>query len=86
MCPGLFLNKVAGWKPATSSNRDSGAGAFLWVLRNSWEELFYKHLGTAASEDRISFRNASGFYNEQNKQIYMSSKIPERLNKFNFWK
>ena len=29
LCWGLFLNKVAGWKPATSSNRDSGTGTFL---------------------------------------------------------
>ena len=26
---GLFLNKVAGWKPTNSSNRDSGTGVFL---------------------------------------------------------
>ena len=29
LCPGLFVNTVAGWKPATSSNRDSGTGTFL---------------------------------------------------------
>ena len=52
LCWVLFVNKIAGWKPATSSNRDSGTGAFLWVLRNSWEDLFYKDLGTAASEEQ----------------------------------
>ena len=26
---GLFFKKVAGWKPGTSSNRDSGTGIFL---------------------------------------------------------
>ena len=35
LCRVLFFNKVTGWKPASSSNRESGTGVFLWVLRNS---------------------------------------------------
>ena len=31
----LFLNKVAGFHPATLFKRDSGAVDFLWILRNS---------------------------------------------------
>ena len=50
LCRGLFLNKVAGWKPTNSSNRDSGAGVFRQVLRNSYEERFDKHLRTAVFE------------------------------------
>ena len=52
MCRGLFFNKIAGWKPTTSSIRDSGTGVFLWVLKISWKDLFYKHLGMAASEEQ----------------------------------
>ena len=29
LCRGLFCNKVAGWRPATSLNTNSGRGAFL---------------------------------------------------------
>ena len=28
LCRGLFLNKVARWKPTNSINRDSGTGVF----------------------------------------------------------
>ena len=35
LCRGFFLNKITGWKPINSSNRDCGTGVFLWVLRNS---------------------------------------------------
>ena len=48
----IFSNKFAGWKPTTSSTKDSGTGVFLCVLKNSSEDLFYKHLGMAASEEQ----------------------------------
>ena len=72
LCRGLFFTKVAGWKRATLSNRHSGTGVFLWDLRSSKKELFYKHLGAAASEETISladvsFHNASGLNYKQNR-------------------
>ena len=32
---GPFFNKIAAWKPTTSSTKNSGTGVFLWVLKNS---------------------------------------------------
>ena len=29
LCRGPFFNKIAGWKPTTSSTRDSGTGVVL---------------------------------------------------------
>ena len=71
LCQRLFFDNVAGLKPASSSNKDSGGDVFLRVLR---KYLFYKHLGTASEEQLFmlksffvmfqasSFRNASGHY------------------------
>ena len=50
LCLGLFFNNVAGLKPASLSNRDSGTEVFLRVLR---KDLFYKNL-KAASEEQLS--------------------------------
>ena len=52
LCWDLFFNNIAGWKPTTSLSRDSSTGVFLLVLKNHQEDLFYKHLGTAASEEQ----------------------------------
>ena len=52
LCWGFIFNKIAGWKPTTSSTRDSGTCVFLLVLKNSERDLFYKHLRTAASEEQ----------------------------------
>ena len=38
-----FLNKVAGGAACNFiKKRDSDTGAFLWILRNFWEQLFYR--------------------------------------------
>ena len=38
-----FLNKVAGGAACNFiKKRDSGTGAFLWILPNFWEQLFYR--------------------------------------------
>ena len=67
----LFFNRVTGWKPATSSNKESGTGVFLWVLRRPYEKFLRRpFLSTsengcfwrAKSFAGFSFRNTSGFY------------------------
>ena len=40
LCQGLFLNKIADFRPATLLKRDSGTGVFLWILSNFYEHLF----------------------------------------------
>ena len=39
----LFFDKVAGLKSATFLKKDSGIGAFLWILRNFKEQLFLQN-------------------------------------------
>ena len=100
LCRGLFFNKVACWKPITSSSRDSGTGVFLCVLRDSKEDLFYEHLWKVAFVEQYLWLESLfvmlqvSTINEQttvlprkNCAIYfLSSEIPERLNKIIFWK
>ena len=38
----FFLNKVAGPHPATLLKKDSGTGAFLWILEYFQEHLLYR--------------------------------------------
>ena len=42
LCWSLFLNKAADWRTATLLRRDSSTGDFLWILRNSQEQLFQR--------------------------------------------
>ena len=49
LCQSLFFNNVAGLRPATLLNRDSGTGVFLWILRNFYEHLFIENLRATAS-------------------------------------
>ena len=90
LCLGLFFNNVAGLKPASLSNRDSGTEVFLRVLR---KDLFYKNL-KAASEEQLfmlksllvmfqvwSFRNASGHYcREQTRTFFVQRDRSETSN------
>ena len=39
----LFLDKVAGLRPATLLKKDSGTGVFLWILQNLQEHLFLQN-------------------------------------------
>ena len=47
LCQSFFFDKVAdqAWK----FEKDSGAGVFLWILRNFLEHFFYRTLPVAAS-------------------------------------
>ena len=36
-----LLIKLQALKPATLCKRDSNTGVFLWMSRNSWEQLFF---------------------------------------------
>ena len=50
-----LFNKVADletWRPATLSKRDSSTSVFLWILRNSYERLFYRKPQAVASVDK----------------------------------
>ena len=38
----LFFNEVGGWRPTTLQNRYFVTGAFLRILWNFWEQLFYR--------------------------------------------
>ena len=49
--PGSLLNKVAAWRHATLSKRDSGADVFLWMYKEFQEYLFFKHLQTDPFEE-----------------------------------
>ena len=48
LCWSLFLIKLQAWKPLLK--RDFIPGVFLRILRNFWEQLFYRKLMVAASE------------------------------------
>ena len=39
------------WMPANILKRNSSAGAFLWILRNFKEQLFYRTTPVAASSN-----------------------------------
>ena len=50
-----LFNKVADletWRPATLSKRDSTTSVFLWILRNSYERLFYRKPQALASVEK----------------------------------
>ena len=42
VCWSLFLIKLPDFRPATSLERDSNTGVFLWILQNFQEHLFWK--------------------------------------------
>ena len=46
LCHSIFLNKVADLRPASFLKRYSGTGAFLWILRNFKNTLFYSFFYT----------------------------------------
>ena len=49
LCWSLFLIKLQAFSPASSLKRDYNAGFFLWILRNFWEQIFYRTPLAAAS-------------------------------------
>ena len=75
---GLFCNKPADWRPATSLNTESGTGAFIWILWNLCNNIF----------TGVSFHKILGFFYERKRQLfyyegtssYIPLKIPERVN------
>ena len=85
LCRSLSFNKIAAWKTTTSSTRDPVqvlSCEFQKILKktffiNIWEPLLLK----SRSFVGVSFHNA-----RNRTEKYMSSKIPERLNKIIFWK
>ena len=50
LCQSLFVNEVAGLRPATLLKKGSGKGVFLWNLRNFKEHLLCRTPLVAASE------------------------------------
>ena len=46
----LFLTKLQAWGRQLYQKRNSGTGAFLWILRNVYKHVISKHLWTTASD------------------------------------
>ena len=66
---GLFCDKVAGWRPATSLNTKSGA--FLWILR-IFKDIYFANVCESLPLKnkiftRVSFRKILGFYYKWNR-------------------
>ena len=49
LCQSLFFNKFSDFWPTTLLKRDSGTGAFLWVLQNFQKRFLTEHLWTTPS-------------------------------------
>ena len=49
-----FLIKLLAWRPATLLKRDSNTLAFLWILRNFYDHLFFRTPLVDASVDYAS--------------------------------
>ena len=43
LCQSIFFKKAAGLRAATWLKRDSGTGAFLWILKNFENHLFLQN-------------------------------------------
>ena len=42
LCWNFLLIRPQAWRPANLLKRDSNTGVFLWILRSSLEQLFYR--------------------------------------------
>ena len=49
LCQSLFLRKVSSLRGATLLKKNSGTGAFMWILRNFLQHLFYDTSPVVAS-------------------------------------
>ena len=50
LCRSLFLNKIASLRPATLLKKRLGHSAFLRIVRNFQEHLFYGPLEAASTQ------------------------------------
>ena len=64
LCLEPVFDKVAGFQGCNFIERDSNIGAFLWILQNFWEHIFWK---TSAA-----FADFKNFYRTTESQIEMN--------------